>query len=155
VTGLVVTLTPGEMALAAQVGCLQRINAISRGHRHKFGFEASGMDPWATHIHAAAAEYVVARASGTFWKFNLVDDPRGTGDVVGWQVRSTERLDGCLILHPEDPPDARFVLVVGRMPELRIAGWIIARDGQASRYWRSDIRHPAYLVPQRDLEPWT
>jgi len=45
--------------------------------------------------------------------------------------------------------------VVGRMPVLRIVGWVIARDGQQRRYWRTDIRHPAYLVPQRDLEPWT
>ena len=152
-----VKLSASEVLLCAQVGCLHHVTRLYGGSSDKHGFERSGMDPWGTVIESRAAEYAVAKTAGTFWIVQALADPRGARDVTGWHVRSTALPHGSLILHEDDPDDARFVLVVGQIPSLRIAGWIIARDGKTDAYWRGDpgVRRAAWFVPQPALIPWT
>jgi hypothetical protein len=71
-------------------------------------------------------------------------------DAGRFHVRWTPRPDGCLILH-EDDPDATFVLVTGRVPDLVICGAVPASVGRDRRYWRSDVPYPAFFVPQSVL----
>jgi len=146
-----VRLTAAEMVVVAQVGCCRQIRAIERGARERH----AAPDPWGVNIEGAAAEYVVANWLHAWW--NAITPLNWYGEDVGGNVhvRHTTRADGGLILHPDDPPDGKFVLVVGRLPELRIAGSLTAGRGQVKRYWRTDWPVPAYCVPQTELEVWS
>lgn len=73
------------------------------------------------------------------------------GDVGAIQVRSTKHRSGCLILHPSDPDRACFVLLLNESPTFRFAGWLWGAEGKQSWWWREDVRHPAYFVPQGRL----
>lgn len=153
-TATAVTLTGSEILHVCHAALLHRAAAIKHGHGPRYGFEINGREPWSNEIHSLGAEYVVARYFGTFWRGGIVAaDMAIAGDVVGYQVRSTQYDHGGLLLHREDPDDCRFVLVTGQMPSYVIRGQLIARDGKLDRYWNARLPTPAFLVPQSDLDP--
>jgi len=108
------------------------------------------------HQQGARAEKAVALGMNLPWT-PVVSDYReiGGNDVGTLGVRSTDRRHGCLILHPKDEDDRVFVLVlVETTPDFIIYGWVRGDEGKDQRYWRTDVRHPAYFVPQHALH-WT
>lgn len=154
---MTVALTLDEARAAYRVGLERHAAARARGGTHLYGWN----DPDPAKIRhadcvAAVAEALVAKTLGRPWlSAGLVpDDPRA-GDVAGGvHVRHTELERGSLILHESDVDELVGVLVVGVDPRaLRVAGWITNADGKDARFWRDDVRHPAYFVPQRELAP--
>lgn len=149
-----VELTDADLELAVHAGAARHIAGLRRGATPSYRFAG---DCWGIHIEGAAAEIAVAHALGVddFTPAVYRERPQTSleGDVGRFQVRSTPRLDGSLILHPRDEDDATFILAAGMAPSFRIIGWTKGRIGKAERYWRSDVREPAYFVPQRDLRP--
>jgi hypothetical protein len=76
------------------------------------------------------------------------------GDLgEGVQVRATALPYGCLIVYDTDSDDHVFYLVTGAPPELRARGWLFGYEAKLPRYWRSDVRSPAYFVPALYLHP--
>lgn len=147
-----VRLTTEEMRVAANVGIERRLRAIARGREHRWEWDGDGV--WNVDIHAAASELLVAKLLGRYW--NDAAAPDADGDVgARVQVRWTSRRNGCLLLHKEDSDDHAFFLVVGVLPELTVAGWIMARDGKNDRYWKEDTGRPAYFVPREALTAYT
>lgn len=142
---MLVTLTPEECAFAAREGAMRRVRGLlKRNHRH-----GEPRDPWAMDINGCAAEIAFAKGMGMYWWPRATPDP--DGDVGDWQVRWTEREDGALILHESDRDDQRFALVIGSMPDYRIAGWMFAAAGKIDAYWRDEVKRPAFFVPQDKL----
>lgn len=146
----VVVLTWLEQLQAVEVGGIRKITALRDGRHVRRGQEPNN---WTDEIEGAAAELAVAKTTGRYWHA-LGKGHTDPADVGRLEVRSTGHAHGCLILHPDDPDEARFVLVTGRIPEFTIRGTIVARDGKIDRYWRTDLRYPAYFVPQAALEPF-
>lgn len=145
-----VELTPLEMELAATAGIMRRIEGRKRGRPEPWGEPPDG---WGADIEGAGAEMALAKVLGRYWAGAVVEDPRELDGDVGQrvQVRHTPRRNGCLLLHPTDPDDHAFVLVVGAMPTYRIIGWLYARQGKRESYWRTDTGRPAFFVPQGAL----
>jgi hypothetical protein len=143
-----IRLTFPELTLAGVIGVFRNVSGLQkRSHRH--GYTGDG---WGVNINGAAAEMAVARYFDRFWSpLALGDLSAQPGDVGPYQVRSTTRTMGSLILHEDDPDDARFYLVITEPPLCRIVGWISGRDGKQARWWREDVREPAYFVPQSAL----
>lgn len=144
-----VRLTEDECALADFVGARRQLAAESRGLR-----DAYGLDPAVArerHVEGCRAEIAFAKAANVYWTSPGAQADKG--DVGRYEVRSTDRAGGSLILHPKDP-DRVFVLVVAKTPVLfDVVGWIYASAGKAKRFWRDDVRHPAFFVPPRMLAP--
>lgn len=148
-TGVVVTLCWAELQQAAQVGIQRQLRALERRAKHRVYAPA---DPWGNHVNAAAAEMALAKALGLYWADSPVLDY--AGDVGPYQVRSTKRLDGPLILRPSDSDDAVFVLVVCDVPTYRIVGWTWASQGKVQPYWQpDDDLAGCWKVPQEFLRP--
>jgi len=107
-------------------------------------------------IVGAVGEAAVAKALNYFWLGNgsALDY---AGDVGPFHVRATEREGGCLILHDRDDDSAQYYLarlkLEGLAPSVELSGWIYGRDGKRQDYWRTDVRCPAYFVPQAALRP--
>lgn len=104
---------------------------------------------------SSVAELMVARALGRKWLSDgLQPDRPEDGDVEGGiSVRWTARTNGCLIVHEDEPDELISVLVVGHAPDCEIKGWLQTYEAKVPSYWRSNVRHPAFFVPQEALRP--
>lgn len=145
-----VELSWTELRLAVLMGGDRNIRTINDG-RHRGGGQPEE-DGWTDHITGAIAELAVAKAFNLYPSLGAKPDTV-EGDAGRFQVRSTTRLSGSLILQTYDGDDECFVLVVGRPPCLDIVGWIRGGDGKRPEWWRTDVRYPAYFVPQAALRP--
>ena len=142
-----VRLSTVEMRRSAIVGIMRRLNAKCAGRSETYG---RARDPWDTDIEAACAECAVAKGVGIEWAG--ATEPDYDGDVGPLGVRYTNNDRGSLILHERDPGDKVFVLVTGADGAYVLRGWILAADGKREEYWRTDVRTPAFFVPQSALE---
>lgn len=145
----VIRLSSSELITAATIGALRQITNLRDGRTAAYGSVEES--PWQIHIEGACAEMAVAKAMNRFWSGAL--GALDADDVGPLQVRSTARRDGSLILHAEDRDDRAFVLVTGQAPTYVLRGWIHAAHGKRKEFYRSDVRHPAYFVPQNALKP--
>jgi hypothetical protein len=145
-----VTLDWYEVSRAAQVGVSRQVHNLVQGNHDAHRFDG---EPWGTHIAGALAELAYAKATNTYW-LPLAKDPKTLpGDVGLDQVRSTDRPQGCLLLHPDDADHARFFLVVGKVPTYEVVGWCFGYEGKDEKYWRTGTGRPCYFVPQSSLRP--
>jgi len=149
-----VTLTPEELRFAASVGVDHVIERIVKERRNTFGRPDGLKFDFA--ICGMFAELAVAKLLSIDWP-----SPGFRFDVGEYQVRSTERENGCLILHREHFPDGTpydrdddlFILVVGKAPTFDVIGFIRGKDGKRKEFWKRLIRRPAFFVPQEALTP--
>lgn len=146
-----VTLDSREQLMAAMAGIMRRISAIRKGRKEPYGTPKA--DLWGNDIESSGAEAAVAKALNLYW--TSVKEKVGPGDVGNFEVRSTNRADGSLIVHDRDPDDVPFILVRGTFPDYEIVGWMFGRDAKDEKYrFRGDGR-PAFFVPGthlRDVE---
>ena len=145
------TLDPAEFLHAATVGTMRRVLHVLKQKGDRF---CAPDDYWGADIEAACAEMLVARESDRYW-IGVINGKDSGGDAGPYGVRHTLRANGSLILHPSDSDDRRFVLVVGTAPFQRIAGSILGEDGKLEKFWRDDVKHPAFFVPQSALDSLT
>lgn len=145
---MTVILTESEIYLAAVVGVRRQIEAIQKGLPDRHGFEGAG---WNLHVEGAAGELAVAKAYGRFWD-GSVNTFKRSGDVGQVQVRTRSKDGYDLIVRCDDRDEDRFVLVVGRIPEFEVCGWIRGRDAKQDRWLkRHGGREAAYFVPRGAL----
>jgi len=146
-------LNESEAFHAALAGIQRRLQGIfTLGRSDKHGFDGLG---WDIDIEGAGAEIAACNALKIPWTHavKIVADPsKLEGDIApGVEVRHTVTHSNSLILHPEDKDDYSYLLVTGKMPNYVVRGWLKARDGKKDKYWRTDVREPAYFIPQSDL----
>jgi len=152
----VITLTPSELLIAGTVGVSRYVENL-RTHRHP-GRADTGRNTVTghllhTHIDGACGEAAFAKAMGVYWNGDVGD--MYAPDVNGWQVRTTTRLDGKLIIRHTDADEARHVLVRGRCPAFQIVGWIEGRIAKSPEWLESPAGRPAaWFVPDTALHPF-
>lgn len=141
-----IELTPVEMMIAGQVGTMRRVKSRQMGLKDKdlSSWKAS----WGNDFDGAAAEMALAKYLNVYWdgSVNSFKQP----DVGEFQVRSTNLLNGRLIIRPNDAVDDEiFVLVLtGEIPTISIVGWFRCGDAKKEKYWDDN----AWWVPQEDLD---
>jgi hypothetical protein len=99
---------------------------------------------------------VVAKALGTFWSGSTTFATRHEGDLPGGvEVRTTTHAAGRLILHPTDPDDRRYILVVATLPIFDVVGWCYGRDAKRPEHWADPTgnNRPAFFTPRAALRP--
>jgi hypothetical protein len=141
-----------ELTNAAIIGVLRQVSAIQRDRPAAYG--AENTNAWSIGIEGTAAEMAVAKYLGCYWQplapgGDLSKMRADIGDYI--EVRSTLRTDGSLIVHERDGDSKLFYLVVCSAPVYTICGWLLGHEAKQREFWRSDIRHPAFLVPQQSL----
>lgn len=151
---MIVTLTWAEMQLAYLVAGQRRIMNMKKGLSGRYGApEGEGSEE--LDLIAARGEMAVAKALNLFWTGTVGD--YGAVDVGGMvEVRTRTKKWHALILHPGDNDNLPFVLAdASSPPQIRLAGWIMARDGKRKEFWGdpSGKNRPAYFVDQEHLRP--
>jgi hypothetical protein len=145
-----VTLNSSELLQAATIGIMRRVSAIARQRKEPFG--TPNAELWGNDIESCCAELVVAKVTGSYWHAFTAAPHTLEGDVGRRQVRSTQRVNGGLIVHDDDKDDAAFILVVGVAPSYNVMGWMLGRDAKVARWWNETrLPRPAFLVPAGEL----
>lgn len=150
-----VILSASELLLAAGVGMRRHASHVLRNTKDLHGAPES----WDPDVEGACAELAAARALCAYWTASVDHRERHAGDILTREgpveVRCGTRPESRLILHPEDPDDRRFVLVVGRAPAFDVVGWILARDGKRPEHWADPTgnNRPAFFTPRATLRP--
>lgn len=149
--GIPVRLSTEEVAFVALAGALRRALALGRGLTDRYG--QVDTDAWSQDIEGVAAELAVAKVLRRYYIPALHVQRHGDADVGPYQVRSTQHENGCLLIKDGDRDDEAFVLVIGSVPDLRVAGWLWAGAGKRPE-WRRNVRgREAFFVPQPELKP--
>ena len=77
---------------------------------------------------------------------------KGDADVMGYQIKTTQRADGCLIKQLHMPSGVYvFGTVNDALDTVTFKGWILSEEIHQECYWRTDVPKPAYFVPQSEL----
>ena len=96
------------------------------------------------------AEYAFAKWFGIELVNNLYDP--FAADVLGYQIKATERYNGCLIKQPHNPAGLYVLgVVLNEYTEVSFRGWKDSSEVQRACYWRADVPKPGYFVPQAEL----
>lgn len=145
----VVTLSDAQVEFGLGLARRRRAQNRQAGHRHRWNADQDAdFDPVGT-----LAELAVAHVCGVDWPPPDELQP-ADGDVGGIEVRATERMNGRLILHPDDKKHRPYVLVLAASPTFVLAGFYVPADGLKPEWW-AEYRPGggAYYVPMRDLRP--
>lgn len=146
-----VQLTNAEIMQGALVGAMRRLKGIRRKRQEKPRcYEQGGLEnAWQNDIEGACGELALAKALGLFWS-----DGEFQGDDAGhYQVRTTRREDGHLIIYTTDDDAKQYVLVVGCAGTYRIAGWCFGRDAKPYPDGKGQRNNSSHWVPQSALRP--
>lgn len=148
------TLNEQDILLATQVAGMR--NKSQRDAKRKDGLvkgSSIGRD-----LQGALAELAVSKSLKLPWDGKWLpiatwDSWKLEGNDVGkLEVRSTDRVDGRLILHPSDKDFSPYLLVTSDLhPTYKLIGWIYGMDGKVDKYWRNNVPRPCYMVPQSNL----
>jgi hypothetical protein len=155
---LIVPLTWAEVHFADVAASMRSLVCRKTHRQQKYG--ASNDEQLLAEFDriGCLAEEACAKCLNLYWS-GLCG--AGVPDVgFKYQVRGTWRMDGRLILHPDDKDDEPFILVTphdtmeGGMLTFRLVGWILCRDGKQEKYWTDPKGdRPAFFVPQDALHP--
>lgn len=147
---LKIEISQREYQWASYAGIIRQEEAKENRRRNAHGLTKDTNE----HIVGAVGEFIASLALGVPWRGPGMF--RGDDLVGGYQVRSSERIDGQLILRPKDPDNSIFVLVVGGPLKWYVPGWILGKDGKQKEFWDSPGyggRPSAYFIPQLALKP--
>ncbi len=147
-----ITLTVGELHMAAQIGCLRQIESLVKKLPDRHGFD--GTDGWSIHIEGAAGEIAVSKALNVYWG-GSVNTFRTAADIgTKLEVRTRSNYDYDLIVRDNDKALSVYILVVGKIPTFRVVGWIRGSDAKNEAWLKTYGNRPAaYFVPQSCLNP--
>jgi len=139
-----ITLTPVEMMIAGQVGTMRRVKSRNQGYnagKHTYKSD------WNTDFDGACSEIALAKYLNIYWDGSVNSFKRA--DVGQYQVRSTPRLDGRLIIRENDNnPDEIFVFITtGNLPTLHIIGSILCKEAKCDKFKHEDC----WWIPQNEL----
>tara|TARA_E500000318_G_scaffold3404_1_gene3839 strand:+ start:4581 stop:5060 length:480 start_codon:yes stop_codon:yes gene_type:complete len=148
VSDIIVELTPFEMCQAGQAGVMRQVENLKLNRKPYYG--AGSSNDWQLHIEGCLGEMALAKHLKLYWsgkgKFRDLD-------VGDFDVRTSQRDWGDLILHDKDDDEKIFWSVAGKNGKYRINGWIKAKDGKKKEFWKDPAGgRPAYFVPRTALK---
>lgn len=137
VDGDVVTLSEADIERSRWVGQKRQQESLKKGlsQTGAYGTAKPGPELLEMEILGAMGECAFAAYRGVPWAGHVNEWKKA--DVDGHEVRATARLGGRLIFRDNDIRKAYrpFVLMVGRCPIFRCAGWILGSEIQRDDWY--------------------
>lgn len=165
---MLITLTQEQAEKAGSIGLNRMLSSIYQKRTQTLrGDNRPEGERWYQGIQAAAAEYAVVLALRKLypdvhikWTGSPVNKelsfipPVDVGSKT--EVRYTEKPTNRLLIYQKEDYTKNWVLVVGRIPEFRIAGWVtFSKQEELSEDWLEEHRPggKCYYIPHRVLQP--
>jgi len=144
-----VVLSANEMKLACQHGVERYISALERRAKQQSVLDMSDVRD-SIDLMSCMAEMAAAKGLGLYWSgVEGINSP----DVGEYEVRSTTRLNGSLIIGEKDKDDQKVMLVTCDPPNFFLIGWMLAGKVKLRTDWifKSE-RGRCWMAPQSALE---
>lgn len=138
----------GLVGLSRNAGAWKDGRQLEAGRRD-FGIES--------HVLGAMGEFAVARLLDRNWEPLVGELDTTRGDVGRVQVKSVTRRGLSLIVRPQDPKDAFYVLMLVSMHDAQVLGWLTGAEVKVAQFWREaghGVHATAHFVPEENLRPW-
>lgn len=148
---MIITLTRND-EIRAHVTAMARIREISASpdHHSRFNREINFHEYVTEVAESVGAEIAVARYFKDFDFVPTINTFKNEADYgQNIEVKWTRYNTGSLIINATDRIDDIAVLVVGRSPVYRLAGWIPVAIGKRDRYKKLS----SWWIAQSDLQP--
>jgi len=151
---MIVELSLPELSAALNAAWLRIVASAAVGLNHKSTYSR----PIVRRIHeefiGACGEMAVGKASGVFFIPSVNTFHRVPDCLSDCEVRSTDLIDGSLIVRSNDSDDRRYILAIVSDDKVRLVGWILGREAKQSQWLRDPhSQRPAWFVPQDSLHP--
>lgn len=146
-------LTNYEITYAVQVGLARHLAAIQQGNQDRYGAQGDSFaEGLQKHLDGAGAELAAAKALNRHWNASVNTYRNGSdiGENIEVRLRREPHYD--LIVRDSDHDARYFVLVLGRLPQYHVVGFIKGSDAKRPE-WRQNYGGfgEAYFVPQSAL----
>lgn len=151
---MLITLSEEDINYATQIANLRNQSQRQAGRTDGLVKGSSlGRDLQGAQSELAVSKILNLPWDGKFLPISIWDQWKHEGNDVGkLEIRSTDRDNGRLILHPGDKDLSPYLLVLSNNhPTYQLAGWTFGKDGKQSKYWRENVPRPCFMVPQSDL----
>lgn len=149
-----ISLTYGEYYVAVQVGVLRFMTSEAARLNHASTYQRSHLERLKEEVVGACGEMAFSKAINKPWDCS-VNTFHDRPDVSGVEIRTTDNINGCLIIRDNDSPERWYYLVVGEPPNMRIVGSIQGHMARRPEYLRNPNGHrQAWFVPQSALIPF-
>lgn len=140
------------MSVALNAAWLRIVASAATGLNHKTTYSRS----MARRIHeefvGACGEIAVGKAADKFFVPSVGTFHRVPDCLKDYEVRSTDREDGCLIIRDNDSDERRFILAIATGETVRLVGWMRGADAKKSEFLRDPHGYrKAWFVPQQKL----
>lgn len=142
-----IELTPVQLKVCNEVAFRRWYVSGNSENNHGLAGKSIDLD-----YRGTTSECAAAAALGVFWLMG-VNTYKGDDLAGGYQVRSTDLIDGCLIIRKDDDPKALYVLVIilGRSTFM-VFPPIKGEVARALGKWKSpNGREGCYMVEQQAL----
>lgn len=146
-----VQLTDNEVNYAYAVAVLRQDWNNSNNAKHRY---------MATNVEQSlkvqkigcVGEYALSKWLQEPWGYAPYD--KDANDVAGYEVRSTLRLNGCLLTHETDKP-AIYVLATldAETRTVYLRGWQTLYETLHPTRWATHLPAPCFMTPQSLLHP--
>jgi hypothetical protein len=150
---ITITLSTEELLRGAAYGAAQFLSSIGRVGRNQQDTAKNG---WGDSIVGCIAELAVSNYFGLEYS-GCINKFKSRPDVGIFEVRSTPRNDGRLIIRDcDDQDDTIYILVrCYDYPRIYLAGWLEGKNCIKREWLKSytNERDPAYFVPNHVLKP--
>ena len=144
-------LTATELYVATQVGMMRRLASRQNGNNKNLHAYKSD---WATDVAGACAELAVAKFYGVHWNMS-VNSFKLPDLSNGWEVRSADKENHCLIVRDNDDGERIYIFVLSIVPNtFRLVGSKKGADCKTKEFFRpeNDAGGDAWFVPQDQLD---
>jgi len=143
---IVINLSRSELQMVNDV-CAKFDESV-KTNKHKPTF----IHPYAPRATKVGIMAEVAFAQWSLFDYEYVRYQSQTDDVLGYQIKATERVDGSLIKQPHNPSGIYVLGIVNTtLNEVAFKGWMSSKEIQQECYWRSNVPKPGFFVPQSEL----
>jgi hypothetical protein len=151
--GTPIEVTLEECARAEQVGRSRRDQSRAQGFTQRRGIDGSNeANCLRLDIIGALGELAFAKGAGLEWPAS-VNAPKHAPDVLpDWQVKTTDRRSGKLIVRRDDNSAHKFALMISLSDTLlTFGGWMLAGEAMTHQDCWEDLnngREKVFAIPQ-------
>jgi len=158
----VIRLTPYEISLAAQIGCMRVTESLRTDSKWGFGYSGSVYKQFADSISGACAEFAVAQYLKILPQIHCNNFDRADIVVNGTQIQVKSHQpkkdkEPLIYIRQNAQPGELFCFVTDKSPEFHILGFIMAKDiifdKNRLTNFGYDNRPPVFKIELNELKP--
>lgn len=149
---LEVTLSAWEFKSCVDVANTRMAISNDKMLNHASTYQRDYLTRMQDEILGACGELAVCKSVNKFWSPS-VNTFHGIADAGhNVEVRTTQRINGSLIVRDNDPDDRWYYLVVGTPPTMTVVGYIKGSEAKRDQWLRDPHKHRlSWFVPQDAL----